>query len=77
MHTWEEILQAVKDHAQKHYCNGGWDVLVECYDDSDLTHLLEGPAGSRPATPEDAIKRAEGYVSIWAERQADAKNSAF
>lgn len=77
MHTWEEILQAVKTYAQEHYNDGGWDVIVECYEDSDLTHLLEDGQGDRPTTPEQAIERAWVYVGIWADRQADAANSAF
>lgn len=75
--TWGDILQAVKNHADEHYNDGGWDVLRECYNDSDLTHLLEDGQGNRPTTTARAIQVAEGYVSAWAERQADAKISAF
>lgn len=33
---------AIRKHAKEHYAEGGWDILVECYDDSDIYDMIEG-----------------------------------
>lgn len=67
------IVEAVKAHAKAHYNDGGWDVIVECWEDSDIEEVCAGAADAKAAI---AILR-DGVVAVWADRQADARNSAF
>lgn len=70
----KQLIEAVKKHAYENYENGGWDVIVECWTDDEIEErLIEDGAGS----VEDAIKSFMVLAEIWAERQADARNSAF
>lgn len=74
-YTSTEVAKAVYAHAEAHYEEGGWDVIVECKTINDLEREVED---AQLFTPEKAIAwYASGAVSIWADRQADARNSAF
>ena len=67
-----ELIQAVKEHAQAHYNDGGWDVVVECWDDQQIADCIKGARTAR-----GAIRKVATIVSVYADRQADARNSAF
>lgn len=69
-----QMTEAVKKHATEHYEDGGWDVVVECWTDKEIQDWL---VKNGAATPEEAIDSFKDLVSIWADRQADARNSAF
>ena len=66
----EKLVAEVKQYALDHYCDGGWDVVVECYTDEEISTIL---TEDKCQTVEDAIKSFEPLVGVWAERQADAK----
>lgn len=66
------LVEAVKAHAKAHYEDGGWDVIVECWEDADIEKVI---AGAR--TERGAIRKVAVVVSVYADRQADARNSAF
>jgi hypothetical protein len=66
------LVDFIKAHALANYENGGWDVVVECYDDAQIAEVL-GDA----STEAEAIEKFAFMVDIWADRQADAINSAF
>lgn len=75
-----ELIESVKAHALRNYERGGWDVIVECWDDEQIAAVLDGNPefGERPVNSlPRALKRFRDFVSVWADRQADAKNSAF
>lgn len=78
-----ELVEAVKAHALAHYEDGGWDVVVECWEDREIADHLDqahfNDDGSiwTVVTAEDAIRAFEPLVDVWADRQADARNSAF
>ena len=38
--TKQELIQAVRDHAITHYNTGGWDEIVECFDDEAIADLI-------------------------------------
>lgn len=61
-----ELIAAVKKHATKNYEQGGWDIVVECYSDKELTELI-GDA----TTEEEAIKRVGEDVGIHASVRSD------
>lgn len=68
----ERLIGYVKDYALTNYDKGGWDVIVECYDDDMIADVI-----GKARTPEGAIRKFRPLVSVWADRQADARNSAF
>jgi hypothetical protein len=72
MTTREELIAAVKAHALDHYEDGGWDVIIECWDDEQIAEQI-GDA----KTVQGALRKFEGVVGVYADREADARNSAF
>ncbi|TCO56891.1 hypothetical protein [Actinocrispum wychmicini] len=69
------LVTAVRAHAKQHYTVvGGWDVVVECWEDRQIVDVL---AEERVTTVEEAIAVFASLVSVWAGRQAGAENSAF
>tara|TARA_R100000152_G_C6751145_1_gene174808 strand:- start:156 stop:380 length:225 start_codon:yes stop_codon:yes gene_type:complete len=66
--TRQELIQAVKDHALENYTQGGWDVIVECWDSSDIDEAIEGARTLR-----GAIRKLQPVVGVWSERQAEAR----
>jgi hypothetical protein len=68
-----ELVAAVKAHAHKHYEDGGWDVIVECYSDKEIEEYL---AENAAVTVEAAIAAFEPLVDVWADRQAEAQSEA-
>jgi hypothetical protein len=66
------LIDQVKNHAAEHYGDGGWDVIVECWEDLDIAFAIDGCK-----TLEDAIQVLSAPVDVWKDRQADAINSAF
>lgn len=81
MTAWAEKVYA---EATARYNEGGWDVIVECYTEADLVDEFFrardlGEVFERPAATNyrEARKRVKTAVDVWADRQADAINSAF
>lgn len=71
--TTETLTEFIKAHAVKHYEDGGWDVIVECWEDATIAEVLT-EAGA--TTEADALVAFQ-FVEVYADRQADARNSAF
>lgn len=68
------IAQDVYDYAKAHYSEGGWDVIVECWTVPMIAEYLEQ---WNISYSDGAFEAFEDLASIWADRQADAINSAF
>lgn len=68
--TWE-----IHKHALAHYDDGGWDVVVEAMTAADIIDVIDGATTLEAAIAKDTTLAA--VVSVWADRQADARNSAF
>jgi hypothetical protein len=68
MATIAELVERVKAHALAHYTDGGWDVIVECWDDEDIADAIAPATNFR-----DAIRNMKEFVEIYEERQADAR----
>ena len=78
--TEQQLIEAVKAHATEHYEDGGWDVVVvECFTDEEISEMFDiGRQNGEPVdTIEQAIEAFAAPVSVWADQQADARNSAF
>ena len=69
----EELVEAVKSHAYRHYNEeGGWDFVIETMEDEDIAGLLtatgEWEQYETPVTTlEEALKRVGDLVSLWDE----------
>jgi hypothetical protein len=75
--VYTSLAEAVMRYAEAHYEDGGWDVLVECWTVEMLAESLE-EYPPEPLTEEEAIDQwRTGVVAVWADREADARNSAF
>ncbi|MGW0930718.1 helix-turn-helix domain-containing protein [Streptomyces sp. NPDC002644] len=70
-----DMAKAVHEHAESHYAEGGWDVIVECWETEEIVATLSNTSPF-PLTAQDAIKRFEPLVSVWAEQQADVRNNS-
>jgi len=75
----KKLVLHVRNYAEEHYEDGGWDVIVECWTDEDIyKHLFddrdygEDEPYLKPSTPEKAIRAFDGLIDIWSDRQADA-----
>lgn len=62
------LVKAVRAHAVANY-NGGWDIIVECYEDADIAKLI-----GKARTEKGAIKRAAAVVVL---RQEAAENAGW
>lgn len=60
------IREEIKAYAQEHYNDGGWDVIVECWTDEELDELIEEHGA-------DSMDFVKTLVSVWAERQENAR----
>lgn len=64
------LTEFIKDHAEKHYEDGGWDVVVECWSDKEITdHLTE----YKVTNEAQALDAFAFMVDVWADRQAEAR----
>lgn len=63
-----DLIAAVKRHARENYNRGGWDIVVECYDDADLAALIGGAKTER-----EAIDKVADIVGIHHERRNGAR----
>lgn len=70
----QTLVDFIKGYALAHYEDGGWDVVVECWDDAEIAEFLRE---NNAATPTEAVEAFDPIVGVWADRQADARNSAF
>ncbi|MFC3504470.1 hypothetical protein ACFOOK_26360 [Micromonospora krabiensis] len=66
------LVKAVYDHADEHYNHGGWDVIAECFEPREVAGRM-----NEDMTVAEAIDSWRFSVDVWADRQADARNSAF
>lgn len=66
------LITAVRQHALQHYAEGGWDYLVECWEDSDILEEAEGCA-----TVEDAIKAIGRILKMKDDYRRDIQSEAF
>lgn len=68
----QDLIEAVKAHALAHYEDGGWDILVECYDDAEIAEVI-GAA----RTPAGAIAKAAEVLGAVADYRAEVIATAF
>ena len=71
----KEQIELMKKWCSDHYEQGA-DTMVECWSDQDYADLFVSHDG-QPRTTEQAWEALRAVASVYAERQADARNSAF
>lgn len=62
-----ELIAAVRAHAVENYHRGGWDVIVECYDDERIAEVI-----GRARTVKGALAKFSHIIDVFADRQAEA-----
>lgn len=72
MATQAELIAAVKAHALANYESGGWDMIVECYEDAELAEEI-GDA----TTEAEAIARVGRTAGLYDEQRTAVQNEAF
>ena len=66
--------EKIMAYAEAHYDAGGWDVIVECW---EISAIAENLIESGITNYRDAFAAFSFTADVWADRQADARNSAF
>jgi hypothetical protein len=67
-----ELIAAVRAHALANYETDGWDYVVECWDDEELSESI----GSA-TTPKEAIEAVHKQVKIMGDYRAEIESTAF
>jgi hypothetical protein len=70
-----EMIEAVKKYAQENYSEGGWDVIVECYEDAEIRRALEVHEqfnGKTISTSVEAIEVIGELVDIMHDQMIDS-----
>ena len=67
-----DFTAAVKQHALANYEKDGWDYVVECYDDAEITDIIK-----TARTAAGAIKMVRAHVKPRADYRADIQAEAF
>lgn len=74
--TNEELIAGVRKHALENYSRGGWDILVECYEDEDILEYIKGNEqwGIKPVRDLDSLIDDIGRVlGVREERRIGAQ----
>jgi hypothetical protein len=66
------LVAQVKAYALDHYDKGGWDILVEAWEDWQVAEAIAGASTLR-----GALRKLSAVVGAYSDQQADARNSAF
>jgi hypothetical protein len=72
--TRAETIQAMKDWCMENYSQGA-DTMVECWDTEDYERLFSYEGST--VTDAQAWEILKSVAEVYADRQADARNSAF
>lgn len=65
----EVLVEFIKAHALANYEAGGWDVVVECWDDAEIASHLQT---CNAQTEGEALAAFAPLIDVWSDRQADA-----
>ena len=75
MTTQAETIEAMQQWCLDNY-NKGADTMAECWSDSDFANLFTDLDG-KPQTIAQAWRMLKSIADVYADQQADARNSAF
>lgn len=66
------LVAAVRKHALDHYNEGGWDIVVEAYEDGDIIKAM-----GTSETPEQAIRAVGKRVRAQHGYRRDVQGEIF
>jgi hypothetical protein len=69
----EELVAAVKRHAQRNYETGGWDYVIESYTDEEIAKVIGDP--QLIASENVAIQRVADEVGPMDEVRRDIQGA--
>lgn len=73
-----ELCTKIRQYALEHYQESGWDVLVECWDNSDiLNDLIESKINPETVSLEDAIAAIASTLDVYDDRRKDIQAEVF
>jgi len=67
----KSLMAAVRTYAQEHYDEGGWDIVVEAYDDRELVELIDRASNEGATTTAEIIKFVGDEVGLVREIQSE------
>jgi hypothetical protein len=67
-----EWIAAIREKAKRNYNHGGWDILVECWEDSDILAAIDGCT-----TLEEATEAIAERLGINDEMRRDIQAERF
>lgn len=70
----QELIDAVKAHALANYETGGWDFVVECWDDAEIAEAL---AEAGATTEAEAIAAVAETAGLLDERRQEVRAEIF
>jgi hypothetical protein len=66
------LVDAVRAHAMKHYERGGWDYVVECWEDKDIAAEIGGAT-----TEGGAIRKVGKVAKVLGDYRAEVRAEIF
>jgi len=73
----KKLVDAVREHARKNYEKGGWDFVVECYEDDDILETINEWCKRKPITEAAAIRGMAKVVKIKDDHRRDIQGTAW
>lgn len=62
------LIAEVRQYALDHYNDGGWDFIVEAWDDEAIADAIKGAKTLR-----GAVRKLKPIIDVYADRQAEAR----
>ena len=66
------FVEAVKKHALDHYEEDGWDVVVECFSDEEISEIIQ-----RARTKKGAIEKMYQVIKPIADHRSEIEATIF
>lgn len=66
------FTQDIKNHALRHYEEDGWDVVVECYSDAEISEITRFCK-----TKDGAIRKMKQHIAPYHTRRTEIQAEAF
>jgi hypothetical protein len=70
----DDMIRAVRTYAREHYNQGGWDIVVEAFDNNDLRKIIDR---ENARTSQSAIAAVRKVVRLHASVREDIQREAF
>jgi hypothetical protein len=68
----QELIDAVKTHANQNYHTGGWDFVVECWEDHDIAEAIAGATNA-----DQAIRRVQQIAKTLDDHRQEVQSEIW